>query len=85
MQITWVNHASFVANIDGVRLISDPWIEGSAFDNGWSLLSKSKFGFHDFRDIQYVFFPHEHPDQLQPTKPPVHTGRVSPKHYSALS
>ena len=66
MQITWVNHASFVANIDGVRLISDPWIEGSAFDNGWSLLSKSKFGFHDFRDIQYVFFSHEHPDHFSP-------------------
>src|SRR5436309_2489094 len=66
MRITWVNHASFLASTNGVNLICDPWIEGPAFDNGWSLLAKTKFTYSDFADITYMFFSHEHPDHFSP-------------------
>jgi len=66
MKITCVNHASFVASSDGVSLICDPWIEGPAFDNGWSLLSKTRFRYEDFAGISHIWFSHEHPDHFSP-------------------
>jgi UDP-MurNAc hydroxylase len=66
MKITWVNHASFVASSDGLNLICDPWIEGPAFDNGWSLLSKTRFRYDDFAEISHMWFSHEHPDHFSP-------------------
>ncbi len=66
IHITWVNHASFVASVDGVSLICDPWLDGMVFDNGWSLLSETKFKYDDFARITHVFFSHEHPDHFNP-------------------
>jgi UDP-MurNAc hydroxylase len=44
----------------------DPWIEGFAFDNGWSLLSDSKFTYENFSSITHIWFSHEHPDHFSP-------------------
>lgn len=66
MKITWVNHASFIVEYDGVKLMTDPWIEGAAFDNGWALLSKSVFRYEDFNNITHIWFSHEHPDHFSP-------------------
>lgn len=67
MQITWVNHASFITQAADTALICDPWIEGPAFDNGWSLLSRAKFSYDDFKCITHIFFSHEHPDHFSPS------------------
>jgi len=64
--ITFVNHASVIFSHDDVKLITDPWIFGSAFNNGWSLLSKSKFQIEDFANITHIWFSHEHPDHFHP-------------------
>jgi len=64
--LEWVNHASFVLDYDGVRLISDPWLEGKVFNNGWSLLSDTVFGYPDFQNITHIWFSHEHPDHFFP-------------------
>jgi UDP-MurNAc hydroxylase len=40
-KLTFINHASYVIESDDSLLIVDPWVEGGAFDNGWSLLDKS--------------------------------------------
>ncbi len=66
MKITFVNHASFIIEIENVKLICDPWIEGSVFDNSWSLLIPSKFQYEDFADITHIWFSHEHPDHFYP-------------------
>lgn len=63
-KIFWVNHASSILEHDGVRLICDPWIEGTAFNNGWRLLSPTKFQYTDFAGISYIWFSHEHPDHF---------------------
>jgi beta-lactamase family protein len=65
-EITWVNHASFIVRSESVALICDPWLEGSVFNNGWNLLSPTKFRFEDFRDITHIWFSHEHPDHFFP-------------------
>lgn len=66
MKIEWVNHASFVLESNGVRMISDPWIEGTVFDKGWGLLSEPKFQYQDFESITHIWFSHEHPDHFNP-------------------
>jgi hypothetical protein len=77
MKIQWVNHASFVINThaseishtespNGIRLICDPWIDGTAFNNGWRHISPTKFTYQDFSNITHIWFSHEHPDHFSP-------------------
>ena len=66
MKLNFVNHASLVFTHGKVRLITDPWISGEVFHNGWSLLSKTKFKFTDFKNITHIWFSHEHPDHFFP-------------------
>jgi len=66
MQIEWVNHASFVLRSGGYAVIMDPWLEGSVFDESWSLLAPSVFTNRDFETITHIWFSHEHPDHFFP-------------------
>lgn len=66
MKLTWVNHASYILEYAGIRLLSDPWIFGSAFDDGWELLCESVFSVDDFKGITHIWFSHEHPDHFAP-------------------
>lgn len=66
LKIKWVNHASFVAEFEDVKLICDPWLEGTAFNDGWALLSPTRFDYEDFKDITHIWFSHEHPDHFAP-------------------
>ena len=64
--ITFVNHASVIFSHKNIRLMTDPWIFGNAFNNGWSLSSESKFTINDFQNITHIWFSHEHPDHFHP-------------------
>lgn len=66
MQLEWVNNASFILQSGSVRLICDPWIEGTIFNGGWKLLSETKFRYQDFADITHMWISHEHPDHFSP-------------------
>ena len=66
MRIEFVNHASFITEFNGVRLMSDPWLHGPAFNNGWDLISETVFKTEDFATIDYLWFSHEHPDHFSP-------------------
>jgi UDP-MurNAc hydroxylase len=66
MQITWVNHASFILQSGNVRLICDPWIEGRTFNDGWQLTSPTRMRYEDFVEITHIWFSHEHPDHFLP-------------------
>ena len=64
--IEFVNHASFVCEFGGLRVISDPWLFGSAFNDGWRLLCDYQFDLGRFQDIDYIWISHEHPDHFSP-------------------
>jgi L-ascorbate metabolism protein UlaG (beta-lactamase superfamily) len=66
MKIEFINHASFVIDNGIKRIMCDPWHEGSVFNNGWRLISKTKFRYEDFANIDYIWFSHEHPDHFFP-------------------
>src|ERR1700737_4939667 len=67
MLIEWVNHASFIIESGTVRLICDPWLEGTAFNSGWSLMSPTKLTYENFSSITHIWFSHEHPDHFSPS------------------
>lgn len=64
--IDWVNHASFVTTVGGVRLLCDPWIEGTSFKDGWELLSPTRFSYDEFASITHLWISHQHPDHFAP-------------------
>ena len=64
--IEFVNHASFVLESAGSRIIHDPWLFGAAFNDGWSLLCDSGFDLERFAEIDYIWISHEHPDHFSP-------------------
>lgn len=65
-KIKFVNHASYILHHDNISLITDPWIEGNAFYEGWNLIEPTKFSYSDFSEITHIWFSHEHPDHFSP-------------------
>jgi len=65
-QIRWINHAGYELTSNGVRIVHDPWIEGFAFQDGWSLVAQSRYAYEDFAGVDYIWFSHEHPDHFAP-------------------
>jgi hypothetical protein len=66
MRLRFINHASFVCEYEGVRLISDPWLYGTAFNDGWDLVCKSPIGAAELGDMTHIWYSHEHPDHFSP-------------------
>ena len=66
MALEWVNHASYVLESGRVRLVTDPWLVGRAFDNGWAHLSPSVHKPDDLASMTHIWISHEHPDHFSP-------------------
>jgi len=66
MLIDFVNHASLIVSAGEVRLMSDPWLEGRVFDEGWALTAGTAMTYEDFKDVTHIWFSHEHPDHFLP-------------------
>ncbi|MDA8766166.1 hypothetical protein N9M63_01270 [Candidatus Pelagibacter bacterium] len=65
--IQLINHASISIKLSkDTYLLSDPWYEGSAFDNGWKLLyeNNDESILQILDKINYIFISHEHPDHF---------------------
>jgi len=66
MNIEFINHACFLVEHRGIRLLTDPWLFGSAFNDGWDLLCDYEYDMDQFENIDYIWFSHEHPDHFSP-------------------
>jgi hypothetical protein len=66
MRLRFINHASIVCEHGGTRLISDPWLYGTAFNDGWDLVCASPIGATELADMNYLWYSHEHPDHFSP-------------------
>ena len=64
--IDWVNHASFVIRRGGVGLLCDPWLVGTAFDDGWALHSPTALAPDVLDAVTHIWVSHEHPDHFSP-------------------
>lgn len=66
LDLEWVNHASFLLRRDATTLICGPWLEGTAFKDGWEQISATRLAYDAFHGIDYVWFSHQHPDHFAP-------------------
>ncbi|HEX3675104.1 MAG TPA: MBL fold metallo-hydrolase [Rhizomicrobium sp.] len=67
MKITFVNHASVKIEGGGISLLCDPWIAGSAFNNGWDLLVPTPMDVQTLMaGVTHIWVSHEHPDHFVP-------------------
>jgi L-ascorbate metabolism protein UlaG (beta-lactamase superfamily) len=64
--IQFLNHASVKIRTDAVTIVSDPWLWGSIFNNGWDLLWASEHLFPVAADSDFIWISHEHPDHFSP-------------------
>ena len=64
--ISFVNHASIFIKSNNVRLLSDPWYFGDAFNRGWDLLYENPFEqiLDLINETTHIFISHEHPDHF---------------------
>jgi len=69
-KLVFINHSCFlVEGIDSILLI-DPWVEGSAFNNGWALLDSSTSNrvLIDYLETSlkrvFIWYSHEHSDHF---------------------
>ena len=66
VSIEWINHAGFITRYRDIALVCDPWLDGPAFNEGWSLIAPTCFKPQDFANITHIWFSHEHPDHFSP-------------------
>lgn len=66
MKIQLINHAGAFVDCGEVCLLFDPWIQGSIFNDGWSLLTRTPDSVCDFSRVTHLWFSHEHPDHFHP-------------------
>ena len=68
--LTFINHACFEIRTDDALLLVDPWMEGAAFNHGWSLLDQSTSNAALITRLNeaglpvYIWYSHEHPDHF---------------------
>ena len=60
--IRFINHASFMVTQGETALVCDPWISGTAFDDGWNLIVEEDHP--ALNDITHIWYSHEHPDHF---------------------
>jgi UDP-MurNAc hydroxylase len=65
-EISFINHASFAFKTLDLKILSDPWYWGSAFDDGWNLIYENPIEEIEklLEETTYIFLSHEHPDHM---------------------
>jgi len=66
MRVDYLNHASMLIDVDGVRLLSDPWFEGTAFSGGWGLRYVNPDALERAAEATHLWISHWHSDHLHP-------------------
>ena len=61
--IIFLNHASFIFKINKIKILVDPYLYGSSFNDGWNLLKETDHS-EQIKDITHIFYSHEHPDHF---------------------
>lgn len=64
MKLTLVSHASVIVDTGDVRLWTDPWLSGTAFNDSWRLLPEAAWDAALLDGVDYLWISHEHPDHF---------------------
>jgi len=64
MNIQFLNHACFVVEHEDTVLLCDPYLSGTAFNDGWDLIVEDVHYEFDPAKKNFIYFSHEHPDHF---------------------
>ena len=65
VKIRYISHASVLISFSGINMLTDPWLLGPAFSNGWWLKEPPKVRLDDIVKItDIIYVSHNHPDHL---------------------
>jgi len=64
VHIHYLNHASLLVQAGDVRLLFDPWLEGTAFSGGWGLRYDNPRAFDLGATATHLWISHWHSDHL---------------------
>tara|TARA_Y100000741_G_scaffold236095_1_gene180595 strand:- start:701 stop:2065 length:1365 start_codon:yes stop_codon:yes gene_type:complete len=62
--IKFINHASYIISYKDINLLVDPWFDGNAFNDGWSLVSPTYINDNIIKSLTHIWISHEHPDHF---------------------
>ena len=67
-KIKLISHACVFIDLGEIKLITDPWLFGDCFNNGWSLkrnnLKVENITDNELNSITHLWISHEHPDHF---------------------
>jgi L-ascorbate metabolism protein UlaG (beta-lactamase superfamily) len=64
VRIHYLNHASLLVDVGQVRILFDPWLEGTAFSGGWGLRYDNPGAFKLGAQATHLWLSHWHSDHL---------------------
>ena len=64
VRIHYLNHASLLVEVGQVRILFDPWLEGTAFSGGWGLRYDNPEAFDLGATATHLWISHWHSDHL---------------------
>ena len=64
VRIHYLNHASLLIDVGSVRLLFDPWLEGTAFSGGWGLRYDNPAAYDVAATATHLWISHWHSDHL---------------------
>ena len=63
--VRYISHATVLISFSGINMLTDPWLLGPAFSNGWWLKEPPKVNIEEVIKItDIIFISHNHPDHL---------------------
>lgn len=66
MQVTYLGHAAILVDVDGTRILMDPWLTDPTYHGTWFHYPPLVLGPRDLPKIHYLYVSHEHPDHFDP-------------------
>jgi len=64
IRVHYLNHASLLLEVGGVRMLFDPWLEGTAFSGGWGLRYDNPEATRLAATATHLWISHWHSDHL---------------------
>jgi len=65
MKITYISHAALLIEVEGLKIVTDPWLKGSSYCEQWFLFPKPS-GVEQAFDTDFILYSHGHEDHLHP-------------------
>src|SRR5688572_9309398 len=63
MKITYISHATLLIEVDGLNIVTDPWVQGTAYCGQWHLFPKALHP-EKIRKADAIIYSHGHEDHL---------------------